>query len=429
MCGRFSKKNILFVYCVVLYAFLYTHQTATDTTSIRYKGSGSYWMVERSDYARYDNGTYSGLTTRHVRSFMHPISAPKNCASVYASHAWFDGSFIIDEKTAHNTFLVGTSLNDTIPAQFHISTTGVLTPTIDNGFPTFRSFPAYPDTPVSPGDTWVAHAVRSVDPLNKGLYTKIPMTVQYTFKGAHMYKGTAVYRIKAQWATRYGMRWKDYAGDPELVCAQGKHEAVILVRQDTKAAFLITDTLDETFEYANNRTVRLKGSITLFTDFLPAINTEKVLPELEKIATIVTADIDTVTADIDTVNVGLKNNILVEKTQAGLRLSVRDAHFKPNVAEFEDGEAWRLDAIAQTLKNIPDAFFLIEGHTAAIGIQEGELQLSLLRAQRMATELHKRGISLDRFMCKGLGRDYPVATNETAEGRAQNRRVEITILE
>jgi outer membrane protein OmpA-like peptidoglycan-associated protein len=419
---------------------------STDTT-ISYTKSGSYWMVERSNFSRYDNGSYTGHTSREVRSFVHPISPPSNCASMYRQDTWFDGSFMVDEKTLHNYTSVTAGLDGSIPARFHISQNGTVIPIIDNGFPTFRSFPAYPSGAVKSGDSWIAKGERAVDPLNKGIYTKLPITVQYTFRGKEDYKGQTVYRIHAQWATRYGMQWLDVTGDPDLQEAQGKHEADILVLPNTGAAFVISDYVDETFIYLGNKTVRFRGTLTLFTEFPPSIDTDKLLPAFEKIATIKTGSIEPqfnpetllagsegIISDrdegmLDETVISLKNNMIVEKTPAGLRLSVRDAHFKPNSPEFEEGETLRLDAIAKTLMQVPDAMFLIEGHTAAIGIEEGELELSLARAKHTAQELEKRGISADNFICKGLGRDYPVATNDTVEGRAQNRRVEITILQ
>jgi outer membrane protein OmpA-like peptidoglycan-associated protein len=73
--------------------------------------------------------------------------------------------------------------------------------------------------------------------------------------------------------------------------------------------------------------------------------------------------------------------------------------------------------------------FLVEGHTARVGSLEGEKELSYERAMTIIKELVKRGIKEDRFICKARGGSSPIDTNETEEGRARNRRVEITILE
>ena len=123
-----------------------------------------------------------------------------------------------------------------------------------------------------------------------------------------------------------------------------------------------------------------------------------------------------------------KNNMLVEETSAGVRLSIRDIKFLPDSAQIVSGENSRLDDVAAVLKTVPNQL-LIEGHTASVGKPAGEQKLSVERAESIAAELVKRGISADRLICKGWGGIRPVADNSTDSGRAQNRRVEITILE
>ena len=121
--------------------------------------------------------------------------------------------------------------------------------------------------------------------------------------------------------------------------------------------------------------------------------------------------------------------ITVDQTPAGLRLTIQDLQFEADSAKLLPGEQKRLDNIAAVLKEAGQSQFLIEGHTARVGSTDGEMELSLSRAHAIAEELAKRGIQAGRFICKGSGGNKPVADNSTAEGRARNRRVEITILE
>jgi outer membrane protein OmpA-like peptidoglycan-associated protein len=113
----------------------------------------------------------------------------------------------------------------------------------------------------------------------------------------------------------------------------------------------------------------------------------------------------------------------------GIRLSVRDVRFRADSDEILPAEQYRLDMIAQILLKIPDRFFLVEGHTAAIGRAAGEMELSILRAKRIVDELTGRGIAAERFIYKGWGGTKPIGDNATESGRQLNRRVEITILE
>ena len=121
--------------------------------------------------------------------------------------------------------------------------------------------------------------------------------------------------------------------------------------------------------------------------------------------------------------------LAVEKTASGLRLTMQNLRFKADSAELLDSEAARLDAIAEVLKQAPESQFLVEGHTASVGYPAGELRLSAERARAIAAALARRGIDADKFICRGSGATKSIADNTTREGKAKNRRVEITILE
>ncbi len=483
-----KKKSlflVLFLFCTIQTFF------SEEESTIQYEGTGSYWMVERSDLRRYDNGRYTGLTQREVRSFVHQINAPAQqelkgnpvliTSKNTGTGSWFDGNFFVSEKTMSSMQQTALGLDDSIAATFFIGPDGTLIPIIDNGFPTFRSFPAFPREILEPGDTWVAEAFRSVDPLNKGSYTKLKMTVQYTFVGEEIYLDQEVFRIQAQWATRYGKTYWDFDGDKDLKEASGSHRANIIVSKKTGTAILIQDIVDETFVYTNGQSVQFKGSINLFTEFPPAVNTEDILPALGKIASIAspegrspstiqdgsnqydyyyipntTSTEESFTSN-DLPNASEQqtlaqnneisqpsldsdgelpanlpeamNDMVVEQTPAGLRLSVRNIQFLPDSSEFAPSEYKRLDMIAETLSSIPNAQFLVEGHSASTGNPIGEKQLSIERAQKIVSELVKRGLSEDKFLTNGFGSERPIASNETPEGMASNRRVEITILE
>ncbi|MBQ9282918.1 MAG: OmpA family protein [Treponema sp.] len=379
----------------------------------------------------------------------------------------------------------------------------------DNGYPTFRSFPSYTTEQLKPGDSWKGEGERAVDPMNKGIFTRIPILVRYTFEGAEVYKGENVYRIKAIWQTNYGFSNfdRDPKGDDSLRQATGGHKADIIVRQSTGEAILISDNVDETFTYTDGTQVNLKGTITMFTEYPPAIDRDKLIFALNRIAkaddkpkagstsgtglaggkgsgggisgssgsgaaiasakgtssgkgTTGTGGKSSGSTSSNSTISGFggtgsstggksslsekiasskgsgtspdgkpKNNMVFEETPAGIRLSVRDIKFKADSDEVLATEKSRLDEIAEVLKLAPNSQFLIEGHTAAVGKPQGEQALSVQRARRIAAELSNRGIAADRFICKGLGGTKPVASNSTDEGRAQNRRVEITILE
>jgi len=416
-------KKILLLISLFLTSALYAQQTIT------YKGSGNYILKERTDLRRYDNGKYIGLVSREVSSYIVPISNENGYL--------YDGNFYLLQDTKRASVSVTGGINDAIPSVFRINSEGYLEMLEDNGYPTFRSFPSFPKEKIKIGDSWSGSAERTVDPLNKGIYTKVPVYAQYTYKSDSTFHEQEVYVIEAQWATRYGMgigsSYIDPAGDSELVKANGSHKASMYISKATGNALVIRDTVDEVFVYSDGKQVALKGTISLFTEYPPSVEEEKLLPAIKRLAQL---DEDNSVKKEEKLSDSLitkinnhNNSLKVEKVQEGLRLTIEDLQFKANSSELLPGEEKRLNAIAEILKQAPSSQFLIAGHTASIGNPKGEYELSVERAHSIANELTKRGIAPERFICKGYGGTKPVGDNSTSEGKAKNRRVEITILE
>lgn len=103
--------------------------------------------------------------------------------------------------------------------------------------------------------------------------------------------------------------------------------------------------------------------------------------------------------------------------------------FKTGSDEPLDKSRELLDQIGQTLKQNPDVGPLrVEGHTDNVGAAEMNLELSQKRADSVKKELVDRGVSADMLTTKGYGETRPIAPNETAAGRARNRRVEFVVM-
>ncbi|MBB3975950.1 hypothetical protein GGQ64_001137 [Rhizobium azooxidifex] len=104
---------------------------------------------------------------------------------------------------------------------------------------------------------------------------------------------------------------------------------------------------------------------------------------------------------------------------------VHGLRFDTDKSTLQPGAEPLLDDIATALKNFPDWSLRIVGHTDASGSAETNERLSLERADTIKVALVDRGIDPDRLMAGGAGQDRPIASNETEEGKALNRRVEL----
>ena len=87
-----------------------------------------------------------------------------------------------------------------------------------------------------------------------------------------------------------------------------------------------------------------------------------------------------------------------------------------------------LDRLASTMNEYGQTIIEIAGHTDSVGTDSYNQTLSVQRAQAVANYLMARGVNRERIIVTGAGESRPVASNDTEAGRAENRRVEITIV-
>jgi OmpA-OmpF porin, OOP family len=107
------------------------------------------------------------------------------------------------------------------------------------------------------------------------------------------------------------------------------------------------------------------------------------------------------------------------------KLVLRGVHFDFNKYNIRPGDAAILDEAAATLKANPNVTINVNGYCDAIGSVEYNLKLSNERANSVVGYLIQQGIPPAQLIPQGYGKTDFVAPNDTAEGRAQNRRVEL----
>jgi len=110
------------------------------------------------------------------------------------------------------------------------------------------------------------------------------------------------------------------------------------------------------------------------------------------------------------------------------KIVLRGVNFDFDKADIRPDARPILDEAARILKEEPNVQVEVQGHTDSIGSAEYNLKLSLRRAEAVRDYLVSRGIAASRMTVQGFGKANPVASNETADGRAQNRRVELKVM-
>jgi outer membrane protein OmpA-like peptidoglycan-associated protein len=111
------------------------------------------------------------------------------------------------------------------------------------------------------------------------------------------------------------------------------------------------------------------------------------------------------------------------------RLVLRGVAFETGRSALTQDSYGILDQIAERLVARPDVRIEVAGHTDNTGSRSLNMRLSLERAQAVKAYLARKGVEPSRMVSAGYGPDQPIATNATAAGRAQNRRVELKRLD
>lgn len=114
-------------------------------------------------------------------------------------------------------------------------------------------------------------------------------------------------------------------------------------------------------------------------------------------------------------------HILVFDYGAGVTFELNKAELMPDFLPLLARQASLLET------RFPGLDVYVCGHTDALGAQDFNLALSLARARSVATDLEARGVPRNLLKVQGFGSAYPVASNQTEQGRALNRRTEIVL--
>jgi outer membrane protein OmpA-like peptidoglycan-associated protein len=114
-------------------------------------------------------------------------------------------------------------------------------------------------------------------------------------------------------------------------------------------------------------------------------------------------------------------------TDRGMVLTLGDVLFASGKSDLKSGAANHLNKLVTFLNRYPDRTVTIEGYTDAVGSDDSNLGLSQRRADSVKSYLTREGISSARLSSSGKGESMPIGSNDSADGRQQNRRVEVII--
>lgn len=398
----FSSIRKIILQCVIVILFTIILPVSSFSEDILTLDLGDkYRITERQNLRVRINGSYKGYLFREYRGFLRRQGGNNN---------HYKGEYYILQDMKRDSQLIAKAVDDVYLTDFLLNNAGYVS--IDNKFevPLHRSFPAFSFDAVSPGDSWVASGSDLIYD-SEGNFVTIPFLCRYIYRGEEIYQNRLAIVIDAQYALRYKKDSYDN-NRSDIKSIEGSHKAVIMLFKDDAGGIFIRTDVNQNIGYRNGNLESTKGFILTWYDGISALavesNREKIIKSLE---------------DID------NEDIILEERDNGLVLQIQNIHFLPDSPVILPEERLRMDVIARLLKEAKGSTFLVVGHTADVGTSESQYELSVDRAKTIVDELVLRGIPSKQFLYRGDGGDTPIASNLTTEGRAQNRRVEITILD
>ena len=121
-------------------------------------------------------------------------------------------------------------------------------------------------------------------------------------------------------------------------------------------------------------------------------------------------------------------SLKAQQTERGIVLTIGDVLFATGKADLSASAKKSVGTLAEFLQKNPNRNVLIEGHTDSVGADDYNLALSQRRADSVKDDLLENAIYAGRITAVGYGKKFPVASNDTKAGKAQNRRVDVVIL-
>jgi outer membrane protein OmpA-like peptidoglycan-associated protein len=118
----------------------------------------------------------------------------------------------------------------------------------------------------------------------------------------------------------------------------------------------------------------------------------------------------------------------LRETDRGVVITLGDVLFATGQTELQPEAVSNLEDVVELLQTEPDKRIRIEGHTDSTGPANVNMRISQQRAEAVRNQLVVMGIEADRIRAVGMGEDFPIASNESEEGRSRNRRVDVILL-
>jgi outer membrane protein OmpA-like peptidoglycan-associated protein len=333
---------------------------------------------------------------------------------VHGDRALHEGSFVYYQSRGSLDNLV---FEKEYPTRFYRDIYGYYEIEDQYYMPVVRGVPTFPKEPLNIGDQWQSKAFEAHD------FTKVfnienpvifPASVSYQYLGNIMIDGEKVAKISINYIINYTIRYRQGTVLNSLLPYRvvGYFNQLYYWNLDRGLPHSYRENFDYIFMLSSGDVMEYVGSSRAVLTHTSALKKDEF--ELETLRNRLSKTIP---------------EVEVSRTDQGILINIGEILFKFDSAELTQTADRDLDNIVQVLRDYRERKVRVIGHTDSTGTDEYNLSLSLRRARKTAEELERRDAALSgRVTYVGMGEKKPIASNDSAEGRRRNRRVEILIL-
>ena len=207
-----------------------------------------------------------------------------------------------------------------------------------------------------------------------------------------------------------------------------KTEAQVARLQADKAQLLLSLQQEEVVRIEAEKQAALAAASEQIEQKQAELDTTKAYAKKqEQVASLAKQEADLAFEEIDALKRQLES-LAARETNDGLVMTLGDFVFDSASANIKQGAIENFSKVIEFIDGYPDRSIRIEGHTDASGSEAFNLNLSQKRADAVRLLLINYGVKAARIEAIGMGESLPVADNNTASGKAKNRRVDVIIL-
>lgn len=283
--------------------------------------------------------------------------------------------------------------------------------------PVVRNVPSFPQEDISPGTSWNAPGEEAHDFRTLGIAepVRFPINVRYTYIGQERKDGRELDVISIQYEVFHRFQGLYSTQGIVPVRISGDSSQLYYWDGDRGKPHSYEEQFDFIFTFSNGEEIEYRGTSEGWLLEAAELDKEQVAEDIAK----------------QLEKRGVEDTTVVAEEE-GVTLALQNIQFEANSAALRETERAKLRQIGEILKDYPDRDILITGHTARVPgyTEKDHQQLSEQRALAVADYLLSLGaLRSIQVTTRGMGHREPLSDNNTEQGRRQNRRVEVTILE